>query len=121
MSGWSFPEQYIVAGQHAPQIRFGRFDFAYDEVQAFFGSLAGAAAEQLVTVIDATEAQIEAAGVDVATYVAPGTSHVVSGDNALYEMEVDGVRLADWLGDLIEGPDLPPDVHCTDCQPPSTG
>jgi hypothetical protein len=118
MSGWSFPEQYIVAGRHAPQIRFGRFDFAYDEVQAFFGSLAGVSADQLVTVIDATEAQIEAAGVDVATYVAPGTNHVVSGDSALYEMEVDGIRLVDWLGDLIEGPDPPPDVHCTDCEPP---
>ena len=118
MSGWSFPEQYIVAGRHAPQIRFGRFDFAYDEVQAFFGSLAGVGADQLVTVIDATEAQIEAAGVEVATYVAPGTNHVVSGDSALYEMEVDGIRLVDWLRDLIEGPDPPPDVHCTDCRPP---
>jgi hypothetical protein len=115
---WSFPEQYILAGRHAPRIRFGRFDFAYDEVQAFFGSLAGAAADELVSVIDATEAQIEAGGVAVATYVAPGTSHVVSGDQALYTTEVDGVRLIDWLAELIEGETPPADVHCTDCQPP---
>ena len=38
VADWSFPEQYIYAGMHAPQVRFGRFDHAFDEVQATTGS-----------------------------------------------------------------------------------
>jgi hypothetical protein len=113
---WSFPEQYAVAGAHAPRVRFGRFDFAFDEVQTFFGSLAGVGAHDLVTLIDRNEDEIEATGVEVATFVAPGARHTISSDDDLYRLEVGGVRLIDWLTDLIEGPDAPPDVHCETCE-----
>jgi hypothetical protein len=112
---WSFPEQYVYAGQHAPNVRFGRFDFAFDAVQATYGALAGVPAEELVTLIDATEDQIEAAGVAVASYVAPGDSHTIAHTSELYELEVGGVRLIDWLTALINEPAPPPDVHCEVC------
>jgi len=38
---WSFPELFVVAGQHAPQVTFARHDYAFDEAQAFFASLGG--------------------------------------------------------------------------------
>ena len=38
---WSFPEQFIYSGHHAPHVRFGRFDHAFDQVQAQYGALAG--------------------------------------------------------------------------------
>jgi hypothetical protein len=114
-SDWSFPEQYILAGQHAPNVRFGRFDHAFDEVQATYGALAGVPADQLVSLIDANESRIEAAGVSLATYVAPGTMHTVSSTGQLYDIEVAGVRLIDWLTALINDPAPPPDVHCETC------
>jgi hypothetical protein len=113
---WSFPEQYIYAGRHAPGIRFGRFDFAFDEVQATFGALAGVAADDLVSLIDANEAAIESGGVDLATFVAPGSTHTISGSDELYTLEVNGVRLIDWLTELLTAPQPPPDVHCEECQ-----
>lgn len=113
----SIPGLYVVAGQHNPDITFSRFDFAFDETQAFFGSIAGIGADQLVTLIDQTAAQIEASGVPLATYVAPGTTHTISVGDEFYDMEVEGVRLVDWFRAVLNG-DSPPDVHCVECNAP---
>ena len=112
---WSFPEQFIYSGHHAPHVRFGRFDHAFDQVQAQYGALAGVPGDELVTLIDANEQQIENAGVQLATYVAPGDLHTVAGTDDLYTIEVEGVRLVDWLTALINDPEPPPDVHCVTC------
>ena len=89
-------------------MRFGRFDHAFDQVQAQYGALAGVPADELVTLIDATEKQIEDAGVQVASYVAPGDTHTVAATDDFYTIEVEGVRLVDWLTRLIEDPEPPP-------------
>lgn len=112
---WSIPELYVYGGRHAPTVRFGRFDFAYDQVQATFGALAGVEADELVSLIDATEDQIEAAGPQIATYVAPGTGHTIVGTDDFYTLEVEGVRLIDWFTELISG-GTPADVRCTACR-----
>jgi hypothetical protein len=111
---WSIPELYVYGGIHAPEVRFGRFDFAFDEVQATFGALAGVEADELVSLIDATEDQIEQAGPQVATFVAPGTRHTIVGGDDFYTLEVEGVRLIDWFTELIAG-GTPADVRCTVC------
>ena len=117
----SIPGLYVVAGQHNPDITFSRFDFAFDETQAFFGSIAGIGADQLVTLIDQTAAQIEASGVPLATYVAPGTTHSILLGDEFYDMEVEGVRLVDWFRAVLNGQSdggPPPDVHCVECNAP---
>ncbi len=111
---WSFPGLYIQAGEHAPDITFARFDHAFDDVQATFGALAGVAGDDLVSLIDETENQVEAAGIPLASYVAPGTSHTIIGGDDVYELEVEGVRLIDWITELVDG-SVPADVHCADC------
>ena len=113
---WSFPEQAIYAGHHSPRVRFGRFDHAFDDVQAAYGALAGVGGDELVTLIDENARRIEAEGVELATYVAPGDSHTISSTPELYELEVEGVRLIDWLAALVNDPQPPPDVHCTACE-----
>ncbi len=112
---WSFPGLYVSAGTEHPEITFARFDYAYDAVQSSFAALAGIAADDLVTFIDQTEADIEASGVDVASYVAPGDDHTIVLGDAFYDMEVDGVRLVDWFTALVDG-DVPADVRCTECR-----
>lgn len=106
-----------MAGQHNPDISFGRFDYAFDEVQSFFGSIAGVGANELVSLIDQTAAQIEASGVPLATYVAPGTLHTIVGSDEFYTMEVEGVRLVDWFTAQLNG-QSPADVHCVECNAP---
>jgi hypothetical protein len=111
---WSFPNLYVQAGLHDPDITFGRFDHAFDGVQATFGALAGVAADDLVTLIDKTEAQVEAGGSPIASYVAPGSDHTIMGSDEVYELEVEGVKLIDWITTLVDG-EVPDDVRCVEC------
>jgi hypothetical protein len=67
-------------------------------------------------VIDANEAAIEAAGVVLHSYTAPGDDHGITDTERFYEVEVNGVRLVDWVDALIAGQPLD-DVHCTECAP----
>jgi hypothetical protein len=114
---WSFPALFVQAHKHDPDIIFGRHDYAFDQVQEFFASLAGIPADDLVTLIDQNETQIEAGGVDLRSYISPGDSHTVLGKPDFYTETVEGVALVDWVSDLIRRqPDL--DVHCTDCRTP---
>jgi hypothetical protein len=115
-SEWSIPGLYVQAGLHAPDITFARFDYAFDSVQASFAALAGVGADAVVDQIDATEALVEAEGINLSTYVAPGSAHTIIGGDEVYEMEVEGVRLIDWITELVDG-GVPEDVHCVECQP----
>lgn len=111
---WSFPRLFIQAFKHDPDIIFGRHDYAFDRVQAFFTGLAGVNANDLVTLIDKNETQIEQSGVDLRSYISPGNSHTVLEKPDFYTETVAGVPLVDWVSDLIRRqPD--PDVHCTVC------
>ena len=111
---WSFPGLFVQAHKHDPQIIFGRHDYAFDFVQSFFATLAGIPADDLVSLIDKNETQIEQAGVDLRSYISPGKSHTVLSKPQFYTETVEGVPLVDWVSDLVRRqPDL--DVHCTDC------
>ncbi len=114
---WSFPGLFVRAGRHDPTITFARHDYAYDAMQAFVASsLAGSQDDELVVQIDSNEQQIEAAGVDLLSYIAPGTGHTVLSRDMFYSEVVSGVRFRDWVADLVAGVPVA-DVHCTDCQP----
>ena len=111
---WGAPDLFVRAGKHDPDIIFGRHDYAFDIVQTIFGALIGFPTNDLVSVIDANETQIEKGGVDLRSYIAPGMSHTVLSKPDFYTETVEGVPLVDWVSDLVRRqPDL--DVHCTDC------
>jgi len=114
---WSLPGLYVQAGKHAPSITFARFDYAYDDVQSSFAALAGIPADDLLAFIEQTESEIEAEGVPIASYIAPGTEHTIIGGDDFYEMEVEGVRLVDFLATLVAG-EVPDDVSCVECGRP---
>jgi hypothetical protein len=114
---YSVPGLFVLAGKHDPAIRFARHDYAQDSTQAFFGSLAGFDASNLVQLIDRNEQEIEGDGVQVASYVAPGDEHTVIGRPELYTETVEGVPFVTWIADLLAGTPVD-DVHCVDCQGP---
>lgn len=113
---WSLPGLWVQAGTHNPDIVMSRFDFAYDATQAFFAGLVGIPAGDLMSFMDDNEAAIEAAGVDQLSFTAPGDDHTLVRHDDFYEMEVDGVRLADWVRAVINGDEVS-DVHCEECEP----
>jgi len=112
---WSFLALYVQSGLHDPEITMARHDYAFDEVQEFFAELSGIPADQLDTLIDENERIIESRGVKLLTYLAPGTDHTVLSNDRFYAEEVEGVRLVDWVTDLVADEPVA-DVHCTVCE-----
>jgi hypothetical protein len=115
---WGIPTIFVQAGNHNPDIRFAKYDNAFDEVQEDFSAMAGIGGDRLVEFIDSVSADIEAAGVPLSTYVAPGTDHTILGSPAFYTLEVDGVSFLDWFTRYVNGEDVE-DVHCVDCGGPA--
>jgi hypothetical protein len=112
---WGVPRFWIQAGQHDPDIVMARFDFAFDphaakEVTQWMDG----DPPNLLDVITYNETKIEAAGVNLHSYTAPGTDHGLFEFDKFYEIEVKGTRLADWLATLTTN-NPPDDVHCDQC------
>ncbi|WP_017569371.1 pectin acetylesterase-family hydrolase [Nocardiopsis halotolerans] len=111
---WSAPGLSVRSGRYDPDIVFARYDHARDENQAVHLELAGVDGDDLLARIDANEALIEGAGVNVHSYTAPGDGHVVFGNDHFYTENVGGVALVDWITRLHGGEPVD-DVRCTDC------
>jgi hypothetical protein len=111
---WSAQQLFIQSGRHDPGIVFARHDYAYDEQQSGAASYFGIPATDLLSLIDGNEATVEAAGVSLFSYVAPGDGHTVLSDGAFYTETVEGQPLVDWVARLVGGEGVE-DVHCTDC------
>ena len=112
---WGIPRFWIQAGLHDPDIVMARFDYAFDPNAARVAGVDSVSTRRPSSVIDANEAAIEAAGVVQHSYTAPGDGHRILELDEFYEMEVNGVRLVDWVEALIAGEPLD-DVHCDDCE-----
>lgn len=111
---WTLPRLLVQAGRHVHDLRLATINAAYDQVQATFSGLIGQPGD-LLTKIDANNELVEAEGVELHSWVGPGTSHTVLGLPSFYDDEVDGTDLRDWVADLVAGEDVD-DVHCTVCQ-----
>lgn len=115
---WSIPGLFVRSNEHAPDIAFARHDYAFDDVQKTFISLTGLpGADNVLSVIDDNERQIEESGVDLFSFIAPGAGHTVLSQDAFYTEEVAGEALVDWVTDLVEERPVD-DVHCERCRRP---
>lgn len=114
---FGIPDLFVLAGRHDPDIVFGRYDNAYDQVQRSFSALAGITGG-LPEMLDLNEQRIEGAGVDLSVYVAPGEEHTILTRPELYDLTVEGRPFLDWVRTLIGG-DPPGDVRCVDCGAPT--
>jgi Pectinacetylesterase len=111
---WSFPGFFVWSGRHDPDIVFARHDYADDAEQRSWLARVGLGARSLLTRIDANETKIEDAGVNVLSYIAPGDDHTVLSDGLFYKETVNGVKLVDWVRQLIAH-EPGDDVHCKKC------
>jgi hypothetical protein len=93
---------------------FARHDYAYDEHQQIWYPIAGVPANDLLSLVDRNETQIERAGVNLLSYIAPGGEHTVLTEARFYTETVNGQPLVDWLTRLIAREPVD-DVHCKAC------
>jgi hypothetical protein len=111
------PRFWTQAARHRPGLVLARFDFAFDphaasEVTRWMDG----SPPDLLAVISGNETAIEATGVRLHSYTAPGDDHGLFEFDKFYKIKVNGVRLVDWLDALVTG-DAPQDVHCRRCAP----
>jgi Pectinacetylesterase len=111
---WRASTLFVQSGRHDPDITFARHDYAYDHTQALRNGLLGVAEDDLLSLIDANEAQIETAGVNLLSYIAPGGDHGVLQYDKFYTEVVNGEKLVDWVTRLVAGEPVE-DVHCEEC------
>lgn len=105
-TAWSLPGLFVQASEHVPGIRLATINTADDEVQRTFADLIGFADTPLVELIEANTQAIESAGVELDTWVSPGTTHVLTARDDVYETEAGGTRLIDWISDVLAGEDV---------------
>ncbi len=122
---FGIPDLFSLAGAHDPSIRMTRFDDSDDLVQAYFIDILVGAAQRygagvtpfdgdVLAALDRNEDDIEDDGVPLDVFIAPGGDHTVLDQPRLYELEVDGVALVDWIALLLDG-ESPGDARCVEC------
>ncbi len=105
-----FAGLFVEAGSRNADIDFGRFDYDSDGVQTFFIALSGLPQEgSLRQMMDANEALVEGAGVELSDYALEGFGHTILSSGDFLTAEVDGITLAEWVGSLAAG-EQPDDV-----------
>jgi hypothetical protein len=100
---WGPTQFWIRAGVYDPEIVLARFDYAYDSSAAEDVESMGRDPSELLALIDANEAAIENAGLGLHRHTAAGNGHGIFEWPAFYELEVNGVRLVDWVAALVAG------------------
>ncbi len=115
---FGIPDLFHLAGNHNPDIRFARYDNAWDDVQVSFSAFANVGEEGLPAVLAQNEELVEGKGVNLPVYIAPGTDHTILLRPEMYELVVEGTPFVDWLTAFERGDD-PGDVRCVDCERPA--
>jgi hypothetical protein len=105
---------FVKAAEHNPRITFARHDFAFDRVLSSYATMAGLSSDDLVDLMKANEAKIEATGANVANWISPGDEHTIAVRDEFYTEEMNGVRFVEWLSAFLD--DEPQaDNYCVDC------
>jgi len=101
---WGIPRFWVQAARHAPGLVLSRFDWAFDPHAAVeVTKWMPGNPPNLLAIIDANESAVEAAGVTLHSYTAPGANHGIFEFDSFYDLKVDNVRLVDWLKQLTTG------------------
>jgi hypothetical protein len=97
------PLLYGAIGGHYPDMRLGQYNTVFDEDQIFFfQAMGGGAASDWSAAMHASVEEIAGATSNFRYFMAPGELHCIIPRPELYTAESNGVRLVDWIRDLVE-------------------
>ncbi len=108
----SLSDLYVEIGNHFPDMRMAQTTTQFDADQTFFYTAMGGAPADWSPQLRASLAAIEAASPSFRAYVPPGSVHCATIYPYFFRREVNGVRLAEWTRQLVEGDALPDTVAC---------
>ena len=106
------PQLYELVGKQYPDMLLSQYNTQYDEDQSFyFSAMGGGDAHEWSKQMNENLGEIEGATPNFAYYLAAGYEHCIIPSDDFYTAESDGVKLVDWIGQMIQG-EAPPDVAC---------
>ena len=100
---FNFEKLYTVSAAAEPDVMFGRYDTAEDEVQIQFLQVSGQDVTSLQPLLDANEEDIDAAVSNYRSYVAPGVVHTILLRPEFYTYSVGGTRFSRLAGGVRRG------------------
>ncbi len=113
---FGFEDFYIAAAQRYPNMQLAQYDTAEDKIQKLFLDFLGVEPSSLFSLMLANHAKIRAraSASTFNTYIAGGDLHTILLRPEFYTYHVDGLRVRDWVKDLVNGKAVS-DVQCGQC------
>lgn len=110
------PQVYEAIGSYYPDMTLSQYNTHYDEDQSFFFAAMGggdtyAWSDKMNENVDEILDEVP----NFASYRAPGYLHCILPRDELYTVESGGVKLVDWINDMVEAP-TPESVKDVDCK-----
>jgi len=115
----SLSDVYIGAANYYPDQVFSQFNTAYDWNQEFYYMAMGGSEEDWSALMDINIQEISANAPSFRYYTGWGEQHGILPYPEFYTHMVNGVRVRDWVADLLNDVDVD-NVHCTDCMTEET-
>jgi hypothetical protein len=102
-SALRFEAFYTAAARNHPAVTLAQFNTEDDETQVFFLGQIGVLNAKLPPLLELNFADIRAVAPGFRTFTAPGTMHAILRRPQFYSVQVNGVRLRDWVAGLVAG------------------
>lgn len=113
---------YEAIGMGYPTNVVSQYNTTFDDNQTFYYEAMGGAGGAMgwSEGMEASRDRIIASTPSYRAFQAPGEQHCIIVQENFYEVESNGVRLVEWLQDLVDGEDVE-NVICSDCDRPTPG
>ncbi len=111
---FSVPDIFIAEANFYPNQLFIQYNTAYDETQSTFYQMMGGVETDWHDLFEEQLQRIEGSIENFRSFTAGGSLHTILDSDTFYERQTNGIRLRDWIEDLVENREVE-NVHCTDC------
>ncbi|MGE0789035.1 MAG: pectin acetylesterase-family hydrolase [Sandaracinaceae bacterium] len=113
----ALPDLYVAIGRAFPEMRLAQTATQFDNDQIFFYGAMGGDPNDWTGLFRQSLTEIDGQIDNFTYYVPPGSVHCVTPYPYFDRREVNGVRLADWVDELVLGDAAPAPVTCqgADC------
>jgi len=107
---------YLAVSSYYPDLPLTQFNTQFDGTQAlYFNFVTGEKKEAWSKLMYEEIAAIRAGSKNFGAYLAPGNKHCILPFDDMYTVDVEGKKVAGWLGDMLND-QKPTDVTCPDCK-----
>ena len=113
---------YLRLAAANPDAVLSQYNTTFDDNQTFYYSAMGGegGAEGWSERMLASTSRIVEGATNYRNFQAPGEQHCIIVQENFYEVESNGVRLVEWIQDLVDGEEVP-NVTCSDCSRATPG